>query len=339
MLSAVGIETSNLYSGFISLIVRLLVPGGQLVAITPRSFCNGPYFKPFRIDFLSRMSLRRMHVFESRASAFADDNVLQENVIYHAVKARKPPTYVVISSSSGVPGAIVSARGTPFSDVVHPDDIEQFIHLETDDSHRIARNQMSTLTASLTDLGLKVSTGRVVDFRAREYLRADPEPGTVPLIYPCHFHQGGIAWPKIGGRKPNAIHSSAQSLGLLVPRGCYVLVKRFSAKEERRRIVASVCDPEILAGEAFGIENHLNYFHANGHGLERDLAFGLASFLNSTVVDQYFRQFSGHTQVNSTDLRSLRFPSTDQLRRFGQQHPPGLSTQAELDRLVDEEFF
>lgn len=47
-LRSVGVEISNLYTGFIALIQRLLVPGGQLVGITPRSFCNGPYFRPFR---------------------------------------------------------------------------------------------------------------------------------------------------------------------------------------------------------------------------------------------------------------------------------------------------
>ena len=35
-LRSVGVETSNLYTGFISLIQRLLAPGGQLVGITPR---------------------------------------------------------------------------------------------------------------------------------------------------------------------------------------------------------------------------------------------------------------------------------------------------------------
>ena len=64
-LRSVGVETSNLYTGFISLIQRLLVPGGQLVGITPRSFCNGPYFRPFREDFLSQLELRRLHVFEA----------------------------------------------------------------------------------------------------------------------------------------------------------------------------------------------------------------------------------------------------------------------------------
>ena len=64
-LRAVGVETSNLYTGFIALIQRLLVPGGQLVGITPRSFCNGPYFRPFREDFLSQLELRRLHLARS----------------------------------------------------------------------------------------------------------------------------------------------------------------------------------------------------------------------------------------------------------------------------------
>src|ERR1017187_3109823 len=91
LLRSAGIETGNLYAGFVALITKLLAERGELVAITPRSFCNGPYFKPFRTDFLETMSLRRLHVFESRSAAFNRDDVLQENIIVHAVKdAAKP---------------------------------------------------------------------------------------------------------------------------------------------------------------------------------------------------------------------------------------------------------
>jgi adenine-specific DNA-methyltransferase len=86
LLSSVGIETGNLYTAFLALTVRLLEPGGELVAISPRSFCNGPYFKPFRKLFLHQMTLRRIHVFESRDQAFREDEVLQENIIFNAVK-------------------------------------------------------------------------------------------------------------------------------------------------------------------------------------------------------------------------------------------------------------
>jgi tRNA1(Val) A37 N6-methylase TrmN6 len=79
-LRSAGIETSNLYAGFLALIIRLLAPGGQLVSITPRSFCNGPYFRPFREDLLNRMTIRRIHVFDSRSAVFEQDDVLQETI-------------------------------------------------------------------------------------------------------------------------------------------------------------------------------------------------------------------------------------------------------------------
>ena len=121
-LRSVGVETSNLYTGFIALIQRLLVPGGQLVGITPRSFCNGPYFRPFREDFLSQLELRRLHVFESRKAAFRDDSVLQENIIFHAVKGRHQPREMIVSSSSGEQGHDITETVFPFAEIVHPHD-------------------------------------------------------------------------------------------------------------------------------------------------------------------------------------------------------------------------
>src|SRR5260370_14200548 len=101
MLREVGVETSNLYTGFLSVVLMLLASGGELVAITPRSFCNGPYFKPFRELLLNTLALRRIHVFESRQVAFKEDDVLQENVIFHGVKGGGTDAIVAITSSTG----------------------------------------------------------------------------------------------------------------------------------------------------------------------------------------------------------------------------------------------
>ena len=86
LLRRLNIETSNLYTAFLSLVVLLLNDSGELIAITPRSFCNGPYFRPFRQHLLQHVNLTQVHVFEARDHAFRDDEVLQENVILHAVK-------------------------------------------------------------------------------------------------------------------------------------------------------------------------------------------------------------------------------------------------------------
>ena len=338
LLRTIGVESTNLYSAFLAIVTRLLVNRGELVMITPRSFCNGPYFRPFRRAFLDSMSTQQIHIFDSRKSAFKDDDVLQENVIFHAVKGPQRSGRVTISSSAGPGQLAVTKRNVPYTDLVSPDDPESFIHIVPDETGTRVAEQMRALPNTLKSLGVSVSTGRVVEFRARQWISNEAVAGTVPLIFPGHLNEAMVSWPKPNGRKPNAIADCGDTSLLLVPSDYYVLVKRLSAKEERRRIVAAFYDPRQIAGERVGFENHLNYFHVDGRGLAPRVAKGLTAFLNSTLVDSYFRQFNGHTQVNANDLRRLRYPTGLQLdslaARIGETNP----NQADLDRIVEEEL-
>lgn len=306
-LRSLGIETVNLYSAFVALAINQLEDDGELVAITPRSFCNGPYYQPFRRHLLNSTSLLKLLVFVSRKTAFADDDVLQENIIFHLRKQEKQPQQVRLETDAG------TIRDVPFDEVVQPDDINAFIRLTVTEDDAALAGRVQSLPCTLADLNIKVSTGRVVDFRVKDHLRKDAAADTAPLIYPGHMKNGAVVWPIEGFRKHNAIKVDDRTAPQLVPSGRYVLTKRFSAKEERRRIVAAIYD----APQAAGLENHLNYYHEAGKGLPQDLAAGLATFLNSTAVDEYFRLFSGHTQVNATDLRNLRYPTRDQLKALG----------------------
>ncbi|MFH0809907.1 MAG: Eco57I restriction-modification methylase domain-containing protein [Pseudomonadota bacterium] len=337
LLNAAGLEASNLYAAFVWLSAQLLLPGGEIVAITPRSFCNGPYFRKFRKALLQLISLRRIHLFQSRKEAFADDSVLQENIILYGVRGERQPTHVSISVLSGPGFDHVAKEATLFRHVVLPGDTDDFIHLTEDDEGKQVMRRMTRFSTTLDELGLAVSTGRVVDFRAREYLRRDAGPETAPLVYPCHFDNGFVRWPLSHGRKPNAIVSSDQTRNLLVKKGWYVLTKRFSAKEERRRVVAVIHDPGRIDAPLIGFENHLNYFHAKGEGMPEELARGLLVFLNSTLLDQFFRLFSGHTQVNATDLRKIRYPSLDQILLLGESVKNCMPDQETLDDIVEHE--
>ncbi|MCI0357702.1 MAG: N-6 DNA methylase [Planctomycetaceae bacterium] len=318
VLRGADVETSNLYTAFLWLAARQLRDGGELVSINPRSFCNGPYFRNFRRSFLEAMSLRRVHVFESRSSLFESDDILQENVILHAVRKRQQDHQPIQVSCSLASGAVAS-RVVPYSQVIHRHDEEAVIHLTHDESDQQVVEQMDRFSATLTDLRLAVSTGPVVDFRARKYLRSKPESGTAPLIYPAHLRAGVVDWPRDRIRKPNAIFVAAETESMLLPSGHYVLVKRFSAKEERRRIVAAHFDPNRIDGERVAFENKTNFYHRAGRGVPRGLARGLTAYLNSTLVDRYFRQFSGHTQVNANDLRRLPYPDITQLDQLGRR--------------------
>lgn len=284
------------------------------------------------------MSIRRVHVFDSRSIAFGRDGVLQENVIVHAIKSDTKHSSVLISSSSGEHGAPITECKRAYTELVSPSDPDAFIHLVTEETHEDARRKMSELHTLLPDLSLTVSTGRVVDFRASDHLRSQASAETVPLIRPCHFNNGRIKWPSTKERKKCAILNSETTAPLLVPAETYVLVKRFSAKEERRRIVAAVFDSSIPCGGMVGFENHLNYFHAEGRGFGLQLAKGLCTFLNSSIVDSYFRHFSGHTQVNATDLRRLKYPTVNQLQSLGTRCQDGMDQHA-IDRLIAEEIF
>lgn len=343
-LSSVGIETGNLYSAFVWLATRLLQPCGEIVAITPRSFCNGPYFKPFRLAVRDTMQLRRFHVFESRREAFKDGDVLQENIVFHAVRSSVPGAGPVLISNGPHPAnGTVQQRLVPQAQVLRPDDASAFIYLNAEEKTDCAHLEPSH---SLGELGLSASTGRVVDFRVKESLRAFPDEANAhlfaPLIYPLHLREQGIMWPQKEARKPNALVLSPQTESLLCEPGVYVLVKRFSSKEQKKRIVAAVFDSQTLASPwqcaRVGFENHLNYFHCGGPGLDRTLAMGLAAFLNSTFVDRAFRAFNGHTQVNVADLRNLSYPSQAQLRALGatvRESPnPHSMSQEEIDSLV-----
>jgi len=327
------IEATNLYTAFLALAIRLLAPGGQLVAITPRSFCSGRYFREFRKDLLARTALKRIHVFQSRNVAFQDADVLQENIVFHLVRTSERPDIRVSMSNSHV-DHVASEHVLPPSSVVRPDDPESFIHIAPSASDLTISERMHALRGSLTEDRLEVSTGRVVDFRSRSNLRALKEKGSAPLIYPGHLAERRVRWPEGAPRKPKAIAVNTSTESLLFPSGHYVLVKRFSSKEEPRRVVAAVYDPDEIEAERVAFENHLNVFHARGSGLPPAVAYGLAAFLNCSVVDAYFRLFSGHTQVNATDLRNIRYPTKDQLKALGEAMGGSIPDAAKLDELI-----
>ncbi|MDE2772113.1 MAG: BsuBI/PstI family type II restriction endonuclease [Gemmatimonadota bacterium] len=346
-LRSAGLETSNLYTGFMFVAARCLRDGGEMVAIIPRSFCNGPYFKPFRQQFFSMMRLRQIHIFERRNHAFKDDDVLQENIIVHAVKGGPARDVMITTSSAGAlelaptrgmcTAEDLTQRTVPLSSVIRKGDPDRFVHIAADGIEQGIVDRMAHFTASLGILGVEVSTGPVVDFRLKDDLRAEPEKGAVPLLYPAHFKGGSVSWPRVM-RKPNAIRvSTASRKWLWANKGSYVVVRRFTSKEERRRIVASVYGSD-LPSELVGFENHLNVFHVSREGMPEDLAGGLALFLNCSLVDRYFRQFNGHTQVNATDLRWLRYPSRATLERLGRQHDAATLSQQAIDTIIEGEI-
>lgn len=323
LLNSLGMETSNLYAAFVWLALRQLVDGGELCAIIPRSFCNGPYFRDFRRDLVTESTFHRVHVFDSRTEAFGRDEVLQENILFHLTRKKgKRPTITVSTGSLESPQEI----RIPAERFVCPDDPEKVIHIATGSDANEVRDFIQSLPCRIEELGIEVSTGPVVDFRMKSSLSQRLGKQDVPLLYPHTIKAGCVIPPLFDascygdarvGKKPVAITVNDETRRWLIPAARFVLIKRFSSKEEKRRLVAGVLDPKDFTEGLIGIENHLNFFHRKRAGLSVAMAKGLCRFLNSSVADRYFRQFNGHTQVNATDLRAFRYPDAASLEQLG----------------------
>ena len=335
LLRRIGIETVNLYSAFVALIIELMQPCGQIVAIMPAAFATALTIVHFGSLYLPKLRLNTF-TYSSRVTVPSEMMMSYRKIssfCFNATPYRRTlpslrqqmivlPTWKLIVY--------------PFDRIVFPDDPEIFIHIPTStEPNRLETS--SAIRFSLGDLGLEVSTGPVVDFRVRPHLRQMPEQGTMPLLYPGHFSGQGIDWPKPGAKKPNAILKNHETEKWLYPNGYYVVVRRFSSKEEKRRVIASVVFPDAFNGSPMlGFENHLNVFHSGKQGIPEFFARGLVVFLNSTAVDERFRLFSGHTQVNATDLRLLKYPSREVLTRLGVwAKDQGELTQWKIDQKIE----
>lgn len=338
-LHSINIDTTNLYTAFVWLACQLLHPLGELVAITPRSFCNGTYFLNFRKYLLSSITFSDIHIFESRDKAFSDSDVLQENIIFHVIKKRNANEKVEITSSDNPDDADVKTRSISHNELINPNDNDLFIRIDSNNLGKNISASINSLPCKLEELDLAVSTGKLVDFRSKELLRKSTDDEVIPLLYAFNIVNGKIKWPNGNNTKPEYLASTQDSAKFTIPINYYVLVKRFSSKEERKRIYAGYINPTEIPANRIAIENHLNYFYSKYGELNEPLAKGLTAFLNSSIVDEFFRQFSGHTQVNASDLKSLRYPTRAQLMELGNEVNIEAFAQSEIDSLLNRIVF
>jgi adenine-specific DNA-methyltransferase len=306
----------NIYAFFMAVAADLLRDGGEMVAITPRSYFHGPYFKRFRKWFFDRMTARQIHVFESRTDAFQEDEVLQENVILLAEKGGKPRD-VVLTSSSDRNFQRVDKHALPYTRVIEDSTGDHLVRVATSSLEQQIVEAVDRLPQRFRELPFKISTGPVVTFRSRALLRREQSHDTAPLLWMHNVRPFVTQFPSKNG-KPTHILVSDDSKKLLVPAKRYVLLKRFTAKEERRRLVAGIVEVQDSYAPFLGLENHLNYVYRPGGELSKDEALGLAALFNSALVDRYFRAISGNTQVNAAEIRAMPVPCVETIREIGQ---------------------
>lgn len=305
--------TPNLYFLFAQMSLFNLKDNGEMMYIIPRSWTSGAYFKAFRQKFLDEGVIEHIHLFISRDKVFDNESVLQETIIIKVRKTSEIPDFITITSSENSCFSEITTFKALYTTVVSEEN--RYVYLVTSQDEVETLNRLNKLKDTLPSLGLKMKTGLTVDFRNRELLRNEAEEQAVPLFYPQHIRNGKVMFPV--GKENEYIVTRQQ--GLLQKNANYLFVKRFTTKEEHRRLQCGVYIARKHTGyDRISTQNKINFIDGL-KGLSECVVYGLYVLFNSTLYDSYYRILNGSTQVNSTEVNSMPMPPMSIIESMGKE--------------------
>jgi len=331
----------NLYFLFMAMGAKLLKAGGEFIYIVPRSFSSGLYFSTFRKWFLSELRITSLHLFASReAVAGNQDKILQETVILRAVKTSFSQVEIEITESTdGLDIRKIKRYFVRYNTCVKNDE-HSFLYLPTSEQDAQVLDFINHWHATLPTLGFRMKTGKLVDFREREWLCQTPSDNTIPLLWPFNLNGARIKFPVQMQGKPQYLKDDSRTKRLQMVRGNYLLLKRFTSKEEKRRLQCTLLFAEDFSTfDSISTENHLNYIAKTNGSMRLEEMYGLFVLLNSSYLDRYFRILNGSTQVNATEINAMPFPPIESIHEMGHRAMQYEDlNESVCDAILEEQF-
>lgn len=326
--------TPNLYFIFAAMGLFNLKYNGEMVFIIPRSWTSGVYFKKFRQYFLTKGKLEHIHLFVSRNKVFDKEDVLQETIIIKVKKTNKIPNIINITSyQSNYDFDKITSLTVPYNLVVSNKDY--YVYLVTNDKEISIIKRLHKFVKTLPDLGLKMKTGLTVDFRNRDVLCSKEEKGAVPLFYSQHIKNGEVQFPI----QKEYEYILTEKGGLIQDNKNYLFVKRFTAKEESRRLQCGIyLAKQFSQYTKISTQNKINFIDGLFSEMSECLVYGLYVLFNSTIYDKYYRILNGSTQVNATEVNSMPVPDLDIIQEMGKRLMDSKNLSEDNCNVILEEY-
>ncbi|PAD85424.1 hypothetical protein CHH55_23455 [Niallia circulans] len=306
----------NVYYMFMIISTMLLNENGQLIFITPRSYCSGSYFRKFRSFLFDNIDPVHFHLFTSRKQIFKNERVLQEIIILSGIKRKYINLKIKISSSTADPYIDYKEEHFYKKLIYKYKNEELIIRLPLNKEHEKLINTFDKYTNDISKMKIEISTGPVVPFRCKDLLETYKENENYPLFYMRHIKNGHLNFPI--DKDDTAVKKNNESKSILIPKKNYIFIKRFTSTEQKRRLESCFFDEDKYPYSYIGIENHLNYLYKKDGNFSKAEMVGLYAFLNSYDVDQYFRIVNGNTQVNAYDIKLIPIPDAKELYKLGE---------------------
>lgn len=289
-----GISSPNLYSAFMVLAAKWVADDGHLLAVLPRSFCSGAYFKDFRKFLMENLSIEHITLYKSR-SCFK--NVLQENILFYARK-RKQVGRIRITVAKDPDSKPEYDLVLPSADILN--ESHWSLPRTVKDIHLYLKNQKRNRT--FPDAGYRLSTGKLELHRQSGHL-------TTKVVYSSDFDNAGN-WTWGEKKKPRFLETNSKNRLSLPTSGGYVVLKRISSNDgdEPKRLMPAWLSRTTIGDDVVALENHVQYIHKMGEPLSEDEGKSLVEFLSSDEAQAVMRTINGTTQINKTDMDRLNIP-------------------------------
>ncbi len=298
---------------FAKLAKRHLEDKGQLVIMLPTLVASASALTSFRKEMAAELSLERIHLFIGKQKNARRAIPLKKTVILAYGKCEKPET-VTISTSSDSGKDVTELPPLPYDFVVDKEDGVLTLPKNAEDTKIV--KYISSFPETLSGLGLKMSTGLIIDSKCEGLLFTEPIKTSVPVIRPSHMKSGQIQFPQPIKRQ----YVAPVNPSLVQKNKNMVIIKRVPAKSDDRFVNASIyMAAQLPAYKYISTHNKINFIDTKDKNCEicPRLAFGLFALLNSTIYDRYISIVSKSKQINSKEMRELPLPARNIIENIG----------------------
>lgn len=324
----------NMYFLFAAMSLFNLKDNCEMVYIMPRSWTSGQYFKVFREYIFKHGQIKHIHLFESRSKVFRQEQVLQETAIIKIKKCTEKSNISITSSSAGKDFSSLSKISMPYASIVSGEEL--YVLLPTNSNDLEIMRRINVYKQTMPEIGFRMRTGIIVDFRQYDNLRKNADKNNVPLFYSQHIKNGRVNHLP-SGKEFDWV--SDENPGIIQENKNYVFCKRFTAKEEKRRLQCGIyLSSDFPEYEKIGTQNKINFVEReDGKSLTVYETYGIYALLNSSLFDSYYRILNGSTQVNSTEINSIPVPPIKTITDIGKMliDSENLSTE-NCDKILRE---
>lgn len=317
---------------FARLAARHLEDGGQLVIMLPTLVASASQLTSFRQEMAQSLSLERIHLFIAKQKNKKRAIPLKKSIVLAYGKCARPAT-VTISTSTDSGKDLTELPPLDYNFVVDKEDGSLTLPKSAEDTKIV--QYISSFPETLSSLGLKMSTGLIIDSRCEGLLFTEQINTSVPILRPSHIKGGQISFPQPVKRQ----YIAPVNPRLIQKNKNMVIIKRVPAGSDERFVNSAIYMAAQLPSYRYiSTHNKINFIDTKDKNSEicPRLAFGLFALLNSTIYDRYISIISKSKQINSKEMRTLPLPPRNIIENIGMRLMQIRQTSvAACDRIVN----